>query len=598
MKVIANRMKKVLETVISGTQSAFLPGRLISDNIMVSFEIMHYLKRKKFGKEGCMVIKSDMSKAYDRIEWRFLRVHGDFESDLIKPSRGLRQGDPLSPYLFIVCTKGLSALISHYESKKWLTGVKICRRVPVVNHTLFSDDIYLYCKEDTGEAMKYNKDLICQNLQIKEADNSSKYLGLPNILGRNKSVVFSYLKDKVKASIQNWSEKNVSKPAKEILLKMVTQALPSFSMNIFLLPMELVKDIEKCMSKFFWSTSKKSKSRISWMAWHRMSKHKYEGGMGFRCLRDFNMAMLGKQCWRQLTNPDSLVAHVYKARYYADKDFMEAELGNSPSFIWHSMWEAKNVISSGSCWRIGNGNNVSILQQPWLQNVENPYIVTNSPAISQQKVASLFRTDAKQWDIEIIQDVFEERDQQSILNTMIEQGLEKDVLCWKHEHSGQYSVKSAYRLIQSQKVVGNEEDNSTFWRWINMEEDRDFVKWLDRVLAKLMNPMLAETMAIKEVLTREKQIEWREVIIESDCLVVIQMIRSVAPMRSRLGMVVEDGREIVRQSNNNKLVFVKRSANIPAHELAHVSYMYPDCIFYWESVPVRIKVCIHQDLME
>ncbi|XP_074336082.1 putative mitochondrial protein AtMg00310 [Apium graveolens] len=250
--------------------------------------------------------------------------------------------------------------------------------------------------------IQYNKKLISQNLQIKEADDSSKYLGLPNILGKNKSIVFGYLKDKVKASIQNWSEKNVSKPAKEILLKMVTQALPSFAMNVFLLPMELIKDIEKCMAKFFWSTSQKSKSKISWMAWERMSKHKYEGGLGFRCLRDFNVAMLGKQCWRLLTNPDSLVARVYKARYYTDKYFMDADLGSSPSFVWRSVLEAKRVISSGSCWRIGNGKEVSVLQQPWLQDTDNPYIITNFPTIVQQKVASLFCTDAKQWDLEFI----------------------------------------------------------------------------------------------------------------------------------------------------------------------------------------------------
>lgn len=72
-KVIANMLKKVLETIISDTQSAFLPGRLISDNIMISFEVMHYLKRKSFGKEGFMALKLDMSKAYDRIEWKFLK---------------------------------------------------------------------------------------------------------------------------------------------------------------------------------------------------------------------------------------------------------------------------------------------------------------------------------------------------------------------------------------------------------------------------------------------------------------------------------------------------------------------------------------------
>lgn len=67
-KVIANRLKKVLEKIISDSQSAFLPGRLISDNIMISFEVMHYLKRKKFGKTGFMALKLDMSTTYDRIE--------------------------------------------------------------------------------------------------------------------------------------------------------------------------------------------------------------------------------------------------------------------------------------------------------------------------------------------------------------------------------------------------------------------------------------------------------------------------------------------------------------------------------------------------
>ena len=73
-KVLANRLKEVLNTVVSDAQSAFIPGRLISDNIMVSYEVMHYLKRKRFGKEGFMALKLDMSKAYDRIKWDFLRA--------------------------------------------------------------------------------------------------------------------------------------------------------------------------------------------------------------------------------------------------------------------------------------------------------------------------------------------------------------------------------------------------------------------------------------------------------------------------------------------------------------------------------------------
>ena len=72
-KVLANRLKIILPHIISENQSAFLTGRLITDNVLVAFELMHYLEHKKDGKEGVMTIKLDMSKAYDRIKWGFIR---------------------------------------------------------------------------------------------------------------------------------------------------------------------------------------------------------------------------------------------------------------------------------------------------------------------------------------------------------------------------------------------------------------------------------------------------------------------------------------------------------------------------------------------
>lgn len=207
-QVLANRFKELLDFVISDTQSAFISGRHISDNVMISYEVMHYLKRKRFGKEGYMALKLDMSKAYDRIEWGFLEamlrnmgfsekwvhlvlqcvttvfyniVHGENEMGPIVPSRGIRQGDPLSPYLFIICAEGLSALIRNYEEIKLVQGIKICRCAPVISHMFFAEDSYFYCKAEVGEARR-----VLELLEVYEKASGQK-------INNSKSSVFFQL---------------------------------------------------------------------------------------------------------------------------------------------------------------------------------------------------------------------------------------------------------------------------------------------------------------------------------------------------------------------------------------------------------------------
>ena len=177
-KVLANRLRKILPRIILEAQSAFVPGRLISDNILIAFETLHHMKHMKGNQQGFMALKLDMSKAYDRVEWAFLEkimlkmgfenswvsmimecVHTVSYSILINgeprgffhPTRGLRQGDPISPYLFLLCAEGLNALLMKATISKSIHNISISCGGPKITHLFFADDSVLFCRASLQE---------------------------------------------------------------------------------------------------------------------------------------------------------------------------------------------------------------------------------------------------------------------------------------------------------------------------------------------------------------------------------------------------------------------------------------------------------------
>lgn len=108
---------------------------------------------------------------------------------------------------------------------------------------------------------------------------------------------------------------------------------------------------------------------------------------------NFNWTILGKQGWRFLTKPNNLVNLLYKTRYFPNTRFLDSSLGNNPSFIWRSVWEAKAVVKEGARWMVGSGNKINIIGQPWLTDAHNPYIISDVKAIRQNIIASIMCMD-------------------------------------------------------------------------------------------------------------------------------------------------------------------------------------------------------------
>jgi len=416
-KCLVTRLKAHLDSIVSDSQAAFIPGRIINDNVMIAHEIMHSLKVRKRVSKTYMAVKTDVSKAYDRVEWDFLettmRLFGFCDKWIgwimaavksvhysvlingsphgyISPTRGIRQGDPLSPYLFILCGDILSHLIKTKALSGDIRGVRIGNGATAITHLQFADDSLFFCQANvkncqalkdvfdvyeyySGQKINVQKSLITFGsrvygstqlrlktlLNIPNQGGGGKYLGLPEQFGRKKKEMFSYIIERVKKRTASWSAKFLSPAGKEIMLKSVALAMPVYAMSCFKLPQSIVSEIESLLVNFWWEKSTNQRG-IPWIAWKRLQLSKKEGGLGFRDLAKFNDALLAKQAWRIIKHPSSLFARVMKARYFKDDSILDAKKRNQQSYGWASLLSGITLLKKGTRYVIGDGKQARI----------------------------------------------------------------------------------------------------------------------------------------------------------------------------------------------------------------------------------------------
>lgn len=308
-KVIVNRLRPFMGNIISPNQAGFIAGRKATDNIIIANEVIHTIRKKK-GKGGFMIAKMDLSKAYDKLSWVFIRevlVSTGFPPKLVgiimscvtsvsfeiawqglksctfNPTCGIRQGDPLSPFLFILCLNELSKSLHYNQEKGKFNPIKLNRKHKGISHLFFADDILLFCRaipnqlsnllsiinnfcEKAGLELNLEKSnvfvspntrtevkrAIKQDIHIKFTTNLGNYLGLPLIHKRIGKPDFSMLFEKFNSHLASWKSNWISMAGRIVLANSVLSTLPIYAFQAMPIPKNITSGMDKIVRNFIW----------------------------------------------------------------------------------------------------------------------------------------------------------------------------------------------------------------------------------------------------------------------------------------------------------------------------------------------------------
>ncbi|XP_013632803.1 PREDICTED: uncharacterized protein LOC106338352 [Brassica oleracea var. oleracea] len=287
---------------------------------IISKDMFHAFRTKPSGRSKRMaIIKIDMSKAYDRMEWSFIEA--------------VKMG----------------------FSETWFTWIMRC----------ITSVKYKRINATTRQELK-------DVLGIQNEGGMGTYLGIPEDISGSKCKLFAFLKDKLMHRVNGWTCRWLSKGGKEVLIKSILLALPTY--------------------------------RNTLAKWEKVCLPREEGGIGFRMIHEFNMALLAKQLWRLVQFPDSLVARVLRGRYYRLSSPLRANTVTSPSYVWTSISAARKLLLLGIRQKIHSGYEVKVWEDPWVPTTPARPAIPIAPVMHpNMRVIDIINQVSKEWDIGLLE---------------------------------------------------------------------------------------------------------------------------------------------------------------------------------------------------
>ena len=411
----------------------------------------------------------------------------DEPSANFKPQRGLRQGCPLSPYLFVIAINELSIRLQEALHNNNLSGVSLGQDCPAIHSLLFADDLIL-CRQATRQEAQTMKTILydfCQqsgqtpNLQksyiyfsknvpdtirdqikdifpMLDLQPNTMHLGHPMIFShRDKNRAYNFIYNKFFAKFGFLKANKLNHAGRLQYIKSVLASIPIYYMSIILFSKGFIEKINTIIRKFWWSGVQEEQvtSPIAYRSWDDICKSTDQGGLGIRDMEAVSHSLIIHSAWNIATNKNPFLTAILKAKYFPNDSFWTSPNRGSRSIYWSSIMQVRHHILSNSTYQIHAGNS-SIWSSPWSPvwtNIHDHLItpVVNTPLPS--KVSDLWVRGTNNWDHQLLSSTFTEQAVQIIEATPVVNSNQDDILRWMPTTNGQCTTKAAYAYLANQE---------------------------------------------------------------------------------------------------------------------------------------------------